>query len=271
MNQNGLANASAPAAQKVSPQEKSRRIMKATQVRLLKGLSVAFFVLLPALPGPAHGQYPVGDDLMAERNRETLMRHAFEQLMEHYAILDFTREMMRGLPDSEFEWRDAGELAIAVERVMSEPSVLGYTREDLHILFEEVYPGFAPVADWGVQQEGRLRQVLATHRAVLLSLAHDQQRWAAQQERLLRLRRRIEGVGRDWESFVTPFLPDVAPRQKLMELRANAKALAQQEAVLLREALLGRSLLFTLQNAAGPDAKARRLALTERAVGIASP
>jgi hypothetical protein len=35
--------------------------------------------------------------------------------------------------------------------------------------------------------------------------------------------------------------------------------------------MLGRSLLYNLQNATGPDAKARQLALTERAVGVASP
>lgn len=235
------------------------------------GLWLAFSLHLLGRPGPAYGQYPVGDKLMAERNRETLMRHASEQLMEHYAILDFTREMMRGLPDSEFEWRDAFALAVAIEALLDEPGVFGYAREGLGWLIEEAYPGFRPVADWGVQQEGRARQVLATHRAVLLSLAYDQERWAAQQERLDRLTRRIEGVGRDWGSFVTPFFPDVAPRQKLMELRANARAFAQQEAVLLREALLGRSLLYNLQNAAGPDAKARRLALTERALGLASP
>lgn len=218
-----------------------------------------------------YGQYPVHDGGMADRNQETLTRHTLEQFVERHAILDFTRQMMRGLPAGEVEWRDAVELAIVVETLMSETDVLGYTREDLRPLIEEAYPGFRSVADWATQQEGRARQVLGTHRAVLLSLAQDQERWAAQQERLHRLKSRIDGVGESWGSVVTPLLPDVAPRQKLMELRANARALAQQEALFLREALLGRSLLYNLQNATGPDAKARQMSLTERAIGISSP
>ncbi|PQJ26806.1 hypothetical protein BSZ35_17890 [Salinibacter sp. 10B] len=218
-----------------------------------------------------YGQYPVHDGGMAHQNQETLTRHAFEQFVERHAILDFTREMMRGLPDSKFEWRDAVEHALAVETVLSETDVLGYTRGDLRLLVEEAYPGFAPVADWAIQQEGRARQVIGTHRAILLSIAEDQLRWNAQQGRLLRLKNRIDGVGESWGSVVTPLLPDVAPRQKLMELRANVRAVAQRETLLLREAMLARSLLYNLQNTTGPDAKARQLALTERAIGIASP
>jgi len=208
---------------------------------------------------------------MADRNRETIARHTFEQLVERYAILGFTQDMMQHLPAGAFEWRDAAELAALVETLMSEADVLGYTRGDLQLLIEEAYPGFAPVADWATHQKDRARQVLGTHRAVLLALAHDQEQWADQQERLLRLKNRIDGVGESWGSVVTPLLPDVAPRQKLMELRANARAFAQQEALLLREAMLGHSLLYHLQNASGPDAKARQLALTERAIGLASP
>lgn len=219
----------------------------------------------------ARGQYPVQDDRMVQQNRETLARHTFEQFVERFAVLDFTREMMKQLPASEFEWRDAYVLATLVETVMSEADVLGYTREDLQLLIEEAYPGFRPVADWATHQEGRARQLLGTHRAVLLALAHDQEQWADQQERLLRLKARIDGAGESWGSILAPFLPDVAPRQRLMELRANARAFAQQEALLLREAMLGRSLLYHLQNASGPDAKARQLALTERAIGLASP
>lgn len=251
----------------------SRLLENAGWARLL--VSLAFSALLfvaPALPvTPAYGQYPVRDGLMADRNRETLARHTFEQLVERYAILGFTEDMMERLPAGAFEWRDASELAALVETLMSDADVLGYTRGDLRILIEEVYPGFGPVADWGAQQKDRARQVLGTHRAVLLSLAQDQERWDAQQDRLHRLKNRIDGVGERWGSIVTFPLPDVAPRQKLMELRANARALAQQEALLLREAMLGRSLLYNLQNATGPDAKARQLALTERAVGVASP
>jgi hypothetical protein len=208
---------------------------------------------------------------MVQKNQKTIAYHAFEQFVERHAILDFTRQMMKALQDTGFEWRDASELAALVETLMSEADVLGYTREDLRLLIEEAYPGFRPVADWGAQQEARARQVLGTHRAVLLSLAKDQERWDAQQDRLHRLKNRIDGVGERWGSIVTFPLPDVAPRQKLMELRANARALAQQEALLLREAMLGRSLLYNLQNATGPDAKARELALTERAIGVASP
>jgi len=241
--------------------------------QVLRKSLLAGLALLPFLCGAevTYGQYPVHDGGMADRNQETLTRHALEQFVERHAILDFTREMMRGLPAGEFEWRDAYALATLVETLMSDAGVLGYTREDLQLLIEEAYPGFRPVADWGAQQETRARQVLGTHRAVLLSLAHDQERWAAQQGRLLRLKSRIDGAGESWGSVVTPLLPDVAPRQKLMELRANARALAQQEALLIREAMLGRSLLYNLQNATGPDAKARQLALTERAIGIASP
>ena len=233
----------------------------------------AGLVLLSFLFGVevTYGQYPVHDGGMADRNQETLTRHAFEQFVERHAILDFTREMMRGLPDSKFEWRDAFELALAVEVVMSETDVLGYTRGDLRLLVEEAYPGFAPVADWAIQQEGRARQVLGTHRAILLSIAEDQRRWDAQQGRLLRLKNRIDGVGESWGSVVTPLFPDVAPRQKLMELRANARAVAQQETLLLREALLARSLLYNLQHTTGPDAKARQLARIESAIGVASP
>lgn len=241
--------------------------------QVLRTFLLAGLVLLSFLFGAevTYAQYPVHDGGMAERNQETLTRHALEQFVERHAILGFTREMMRGLPNSEFEWRDVFELAIAVETLMSEPGVLGYTREDLGLLIEEAYPGFAPVADWATQQEGRARQVLKTHRAILLSIAEDERRWAGQQERLLRLKSRVDGVGESWGSFVTPPLPDLAPRQKLMELRANARAFAQQEALLLREAMLGRSLLYNLQNATGPDRKARQLALTDRAIGIVSP
>ena len=235
---------------------------------LLAGLTLFSFLLSAEV---AHGQYPVQDDGMIQKNQETIARHTFEQLVERYAILDFTREMMKRLPNSEFEWRDAFELALAVEALMDQPDVLAYTRDDLGVLVEEAYPGFRPVADWETQQRIRARQVLETHRAVLLSLAQDQERWAAQQERLLRLKSRIDGVGESWGSVLAPILPDVAPRQKLMELRANARAFAQQEALLLREAMLGRSLLYNLQNATGPDTKARQLALTERAVGVAYP
>lgn len=249
-------------------QSDSRLLGNVLWLPLLAGLALLFFQFGAPV---AYGQYPVQDDGMMQKNQETQVRHTFEQFVERHAILDFTREMMKRLPASEFEWRDAFELAIAVETMMSETGVLGYTREDLHLLIEEAYPGFAPVADWAAQQEGRSRQVLATHRAVLLSIVEDQHRWAGQQERLLRLKSRIDGVGESWGSVVTPLLPDVAPRQKLMELRANARAFAQQEALLLREALLGRSLLYNLQNAERPDAKAQQLALTERAIGIAPP
>ena len=234
----------------------------------LPGLALLSFLFSAEV---AYGQYLVHDGGMAERNQETLTRHALEQFVERHAVLDFTREMLRGLPAGEFEWRDAYELATLVETLMSDAGVLGYTREDLQLLIEEAYPGFRPVADWTIQQETRARQVLGTHRAVLLSIAEDQKRWAAQQGRLHRLKSRIDGAGESWGSVVTPLLPDVAPRQKLMELRANARAFAQQEALLLREALLGRSLLYNLQNATGPDRKARQLALTEKAIGVASP
>jgi len=274
MNQNITAKALSPTGllpvgQKGAVSEKTWRAVSAAQMSLLMGLALGFSTLL--FGTPAYGQYPVHDGGMADQNQETLMRHALEQFVERHTILDFTRQMMRGLPNSEFEWRDAVELATLVEAVMSEPGVLGYTRGDLQLLIEEAYPGFRPVADWGAQQEDRARKVLGTHRAVLLSLAKDQERWAAQQERLHRLKSRIDGAGENWGSVVTPLLPDVAPRQKLMELRANARAFAQQEALLLREAMLGRSLLYNLQNATDPDAKARQLALIERAIGVASP
>ena len=236
----------------------------------LISLALVLTIML-GLTTPTYGQYPVQDDAMVQKNQETLARHAFEQLVERFAILDFTREMMKHLQASEFEWRDAQELAIAVEALMSEPTVLSYTRDDIQLLFEEAYPGFRPVADWAGQQEAHARQVLGTHRAILLLLAEDQERWDAQQERLRRLKSRIDGIGKGWGSIIAPLLPDVAPRQKLMELRANARSLAQQETLLLREAMLSRSLLYNLQNATGPDAKARELALTERAIGIASP
>jgi hypothetical protein len=245
-----------------------RLLCQVLRKTLLGGLALLSF---PFGVVVAYGQYPVRDGLMAERNRETLARHSFEQLVERYAILGFTQDMMERLPAGAFEWRDAFELATLVETLMSEHDVLGYTRVDLQLLIEEAYPGFRPVVDWAAQQEDRAKKVLGTHRAVLLSLAEDQERWAAQQDRLRRLKSRIDGAGESWGSFVTPLLPDVAPRQKLMELRANARVLAQQEALLLREAMLGRSLLYNLQNATGPDAKARQLALTERAVGVASP
>ena len=244
-----------------------RLLRQVLRQSLLAGLALLSILFV----APAYGQYPVRDGLMAERNQETLARHTFEQLVERYAILGFTQDMMERLPAGAFEWQDAFELATLVETLMEEADVLGYTRGDLQLLIEEAYPGFRPVADWAAQQEDRAKKVLGTHRAVLLSLAQDQERWAAQQQRLHRLKSRIDGVGESWGGFVTPLLPEVAPRQKLMELRANARALAQQEALLLREAMLGRSLLYNLQNATGPDAKARQLALTERAVGVASP
>ncbi|MGK7344874.1 MAG: hypothetical protein ACNS63_03610, partial [Candidatus Nitrospinota bacterium M3_3B_026] len=74
---------------------------------------------------------------MADRNRETLARHTFEQLVERYAILGFTEDMMERLPAGAFEWRDAFELATLVEALMGEADVLGYTRGDLQLLIEE--------------------------------------------------------------------------------------------------------------------------------------
>jgi len=231
-----------------------RRAPVKTAARLL--IVLAFFATLAPLR--AHAQLPVVDDRMVSHNGVQTGQQVLESIHESQKVDVFLRLLLKV---TGYEGRDLDGAVAELEAILAAADVLGYTRPDLEARFEATFPGYADRVNWAEHHAARLRQIHSTYRAVLLSLQEQQRRWPEDLDALEGLRRRVTGTVRLGD-------PDgEGSKQTMMEVRAAARLLGQEETMMIRQALLNRALMRTLALSNAAHLRGTRAATLERMLG----
>jgi hypothetical protein len=216
-------------------------------------------VHLVANPDSVSAQVPVLDERMVEHNIVQTAQQVLEGAHEDQMV-DFFLYLRTKL--SYYDWRDLDGVIRALDELLADGHAITYIREDLGPLLDETFPGYHDHVDWARHHTERLGQLQATYRAVLLSLQEQEQRWNESLNGLQTLRDAITGS-------VSPGNSDgEGARQTMMELRAAARAIGQEENMLIRQALLNRSLARNLQLADAAHRRGNEAATLERMLGV---
>lgn len=227
------------------------------------GLCLMIFLIgafLAAHPDKTRAQVPVIDERMMEHNIMQTAQQVLEGVHEDEAVAFFL-QLRRKLSD--YDWRDLEGVVRALEDIMRDSRGITYSDPELPAVLDASFPGYHDHADWAEHHAERVERLQATYRAVLLSMREQEQRWEESLNGLETLRRAITGS-------VSPDHPDgEGARQTMMELRAASRAIGQEETLLIRQALLNRSLIRNLQLADAAHRRGNEAATLERMLGVA--
>jgi hypothetical protein len=224
-----------------------------------RGLATAVvLVALSAAGAPAAAQIPVIDDGMVSRNAAQSAQQVVEGEHEEVMIDYFLRLLLKL---ASYDWRDLDEAAAAVEAIMGAGDVLGYSQDDIVALFEETFPGYEDVLGWAAHHEERLRRTASSYEAILLSLREQHGRWEDDLGELGSLKLKVTAT-------IQLGNPDgEGSKQTMMEVRAAARLFAQEETVLIRQAMMNRTLIRNLELADKANRRGHTAATIERMLG----
>jgi hypothetical protein len=217
---------------------------------------MAFFATLA--PFRADAQLPVVDDRMVSHNGVQTGQQVLESIHESQKVDVFLRLLLKV---TGYDGRDLDGAVAELKAILAAADVLGYTRPDLGARIEATFPGYADRVNWAEHHAARIRGVHSSYRAVLLSLQAQQQRWHEDLDALDDLRRRITGTIRLGH-------PDgEGSKQTMMEVRAAARLMGQEETMMIRQALMNRALIRTLALSQAAHLRGNRAATLERMLG----
>lgn len=233
-------------------QASARALLFASAIGVVAFTVVAFTV-------PARAQIPVIDTKMVEHNTLQTGQQILENIHEDEKIDFFIRLLLKL---SSYDWRDLDGAVAGLEALMDAAEVLGYTRSDLVAVIEEVFPGYENHVNWAEHHTDRIRHIQSSYRAVLLSLQEQERRWDEGLDALGDLRLKITGT-------ITLGHPDgEGSRQTMMEIRAAARLIGQEETMLIRQALMNRALIRNLQLSNATHWRGHQAATLERMLGV---
>lgn len=217
-------------------------LQKAILITVIGGWLVAAMFLAP----PALAQsLIVLDEGMVARNAAQTALLGTERYVEDTLVDEWIRLLTKL---AAYDGRDLDGLLDELDALMGAGVALGYDRPDLILRYGERFRGYAAPADPLQEQRERARDLLGTYRSGLRLAAAQLRRYAADLDRLQRYK--LELV---WQG-----------RQGTLDVGAQARLFAAEEAMLFRELMMTRSLVRTLGAADRADRQAEAAAVLER-------
>lgn len=230
-------------------------------VRIFKRMIVTGYVAATCWGGFAPGaraQVPVIDEGMIQHNAAQSVQQVAEGLHENDKIDYFLRLLVKL---SAYDWRSFDDMVLALEDVMEAGDAMGYSRDDFVELFEETFLGYEDYANWAEHHDVRIRRVASSFEAALLSLAEQHERWEDDLGQLESLQLKV---------LTTISLGDPngeGSKQTMMEIRAAARLFAQEEMMLIRQAMMNRNLIRNLSLGTAAHRRGHAAAAVERMLG----
>lgn len=227
--------------------------------RTVRAFLLTAFLIASHSPPTVHAQVPVVDNQMAAYNSIQTGQQIIEKDHENKKVDVLLRLLLKM---TAYDGRDLDGAVAELEAILDAADVLGYTRADLASRLEETFPGYADHVDWAAHHTARIQRAHSTYRAVLLSMREQQRRWEGDLEALDALRDNATST------IQLGHPGGEGSQQTMMEVRAAARLLGQEEAMMIRHALMNRALIRNLRLANAAHLRGHRAATLERMLGV---